>query len=237
MVNIKTFYPYTNEDIDAVSSKLTSNDFDGVVLPVVVEEGRGDSFRILKQKEFTEGGFISSNGYLYEFLKKVELNNKKVLLSVVDLFNALSGKGESKEELHNFEVLKTALEEIQVFDADIIINNDLYGDDIACKSFFPKLKEEFPKIDMVYTMYNKWDDLSNFNDIVVKNVNYDDIIRYMNWGKQIYLPEFKNMIKAFSISELLKYYSLEEDKSKNIDITVISKESANKKMEKILRNK
>lgn len=52
MINLKTFYPYTNESIEEIQEKLEDSNFEGIVLPVIVEEGREDSFRILKQKSF-----------------------------------------------------------------------------------------------------------------------------------------------------------------------------------------
>lgn len=241
MIHLKTFYPYTNESIDAVNQKLEGSDFDGIVLPVAVEQGRGASFRILKRKNFTYGNFLGTGDFLADFLRKTNLHDKEIFLSVIGLFNALGGGGKSKEELENYEVLRKAIAEIHGVVPKMIVNNNLYDQVVAREEFFPNLQKEFPNIDYAYTMFNRNDNLSEHKNIVVRNVYCSDVITYINLGKNIYLPQFerKSSIRDFSFEDLLEYYKPDEDSRmvfsfKEAELTVISKENANNTLKKIL---
>lgn len=244
MIKLRTFYPYTNESIEEVNQKLAVSDFDGIVLPIVVEHGRGDSFRILKQKQFGDGSFTSTSDVLVNFLRNADLRDKEVFLSVIDLFDALGGGGKSIEELQNYEALRKAISEIYGLTDKITINNNLYCSIVAREEFFPKLQQEFPGIDYAYTMFNRWDDLSEHQSIVPININCYDVVKYINFGKKIYLPQFeqKSSNRELRLEELLKYYKEDEEPRlgfsfNKADITIISKENANKVLTKVLESR
>ena len=236
-VKIETFYPYTDEQVDELQERV-SNNFSGIVFPVYVEEGLSDSFRIIKQKNFKQGSFNSSKEFLCDFLRKLDLKDKKIFLSVIDLFNALGSGVNPKEELHNLELLKKAIYEVYNLNYDLIINNNIYNQVVARKEFFQKLALEYPDLDYAYTIYNRLDCIQEHSKIVPQNVIYRDIINYINEGKEIYLPEFENIGRyQYKIEDLLKYYTKEKNprdtlRFKQANITVISKTPAVKRLTK-----
>lgn len=240
-IKIEHFYPYTNETVEMLKEQVIMNNSSGIVLPVYIEKGRSDSFRILKKEGFNQYDFISSKDLLFPFLKELNLENKKIFISVIDSFKALGCNGKSKEEVRNLELLKNAIHEIYYLGYDIIINNDMYSQTTTRKEFFEKLTCDYPDLDYVYTMNNRYDDIHAFPKIVPKHVNINDIISYINLGKKLYLPQFEEndtYSNNYKLETLLEYYNRYEDTSYNLyfnkaDIAVISKETPEKILKKI----
>ena len=233
-IKLDSFYAYTNETVEELKEQVIENNFSGIALPVHIEEGRSDGFRILKKERFSQSGFTSSKDTLLSFLKKLDLKDKKVFISAIDLFKDLGGRGRSKEEIHNLELLKKAIYEIYSSGYHVIINNDMYYQNESRKEFFEKLRYDYFDLDYVYTMYNRYDDIRAFSKIVPKYVNINDIISYINLGKKLYLPQFEeNDIYSNNckLETLLEYYNRDEDTSYDFNfnkanITIIAKENA-----------
>lgn len=240
-IKLDSFYAYTNETVEELREQVLTNEFSGIVFPVYIEMGRSDSFRILKKEGFNQYEFMSSKDVLLPFLKKLDLKDKKIFISVIDLFKALGGGGKSMEEIRNLELLKKAIYEIYSLGYHVIINNDMYSQTTSRKDFFEKLTYDYPDLDYVYTMHNRYDDIHAFSKIVPKHVNINDIISYINLGKKLYLPQFEEndtYSNNYKLETLLEYYNRDEDTSYNFyfnkaDITVIAKENAKEIIKKI----
>lgn len=167
------------------------------------------------------------------------MENKQVLLTIIDLFNDLSNESILPHEISNYEILRKALKEVYGLVPNITINNNLYSQVAARKDFFSKLEQEFPGINSIYTMFNHFEDITECQNIVPINMDLYDIVSYINKGKKIYLPQFESKLFArqFRLEELLKYYrpgklGTTEISFNQADITVITRENVHKLLEK-----
>lgn len=251
IINLKTFYPYTDETIDEIDLRLNCDDYSGIVFPVYIDDLKKDGFRVLTQSEYSSSGFNDSKYYLADFLRELDFKDKKIFLSVIDLLDDL-GKNES-EKIKNLELLKKAIYEIYKYRANIIINNSIYDQNPINSELFKKLQNNFPEFDYVYTMSSRYDDVTSYQSVVPRIVNYYNVVQYINSGKKIYLTGLRNTMthrkveleevleRSIDIDRKRSNRCFREDNDSNFrlyyseaDITVISKESADLTLRKVM---
>lgn len=253
IMNLKTFYPYTNETIDEIDLRLNCDEYSGIVFPVHIDEKRKDGFRVLTQSEYSSSGFNEPKYYLADFLRELDFKDKKIFLSVIDLFDDLGENKNESEKIKNLKLLKKAIYEIYRYRSGIIINNSIYDQKPINSELFRELQNNYPELDYVYTMSSRYDDVTSYQSIVPKIINYYNIVQYINGGKKIYLTGLKNKLsyRKVELEEVLersididrkrsnRCYKEDNDSNHRLyyseaDITVISKESADLTLRKVL---
>lgn len=254
IINLKTFYPYTDETIDQIDLRLNCDKYSGIVFPVCIDDKKNDGFRVLTQDEYNISDFYESKYYLTDFLKNLDFKDKKIFLSVVDFFDDFDENKSQSDKIIYLESLEKAIYEIYKYRSNIIINNSIYDQNPINSKLFKELQKNFSEFDYAYTMVSRYDDVSSNKSIIVpNNINYFYVVQYINSGKKIYLTGLnsKSPYRKTDLEEILdrsididrkrsNCWYKEDDNSNfrlyysEADITVISKESADLTLRKVL---
>jgi len=150
--------------------------------------------------------------------------------------------------------LEKAIYEIYKYRSSIIINNSIYDQKPINFELFNRLQKNFSEFDYAYTMASRYDDVSSNKSVIIPhNINYFHVVQYINSGKKIYLTGLnsKSPYRKTELDEVLersididrkrsnRWYKEDNDSYNKLyyseaDITVISKESADLTLRKIL---